>query len=239
VQAFKVGQLDEAIENFKRAKELDPSLTNAKLYLATAYASQYIPGAPSEENTHLGQQAIEEFKGVLDKDPNNLSAIDGVGAILYNMGGSPFDREKFNESKSYHKKHIEIRPDDPEPHYWIGVIDWSVAFRTEGDLSQEWSKKTSQSLERGESLPETVREENASKSGELIDEGIGELKKAIELRSDYDDAMAYLNLLYRLKADTEPTPEQHDQDVRMADDLVDQVKVIKGQKMQMQQQPPD
>lgn len=45
VQAYKNGQFDTAIEDFKLAKDLDPQLLNARLYLATAYASQYIPGA--------------------------------------------------------------------------------------------------------------------------------------------------------------------------------------------------
>jgi hypothetical protein len=57
------------------------------------------------------------------------------------------------------------------------------------------------------------------------------LKKAMTLRPDYDDAMAYLNLLYRQKADMETTPEARDADIKSADDLVDQVKAIKQRKM--------
>src|SRR5437588_7380306 len=65
VGAFKNGQADAAIEDFKQAKEADPDLLNARLYLATAYASLYIPGAPSAENTAHGSQAVAEFKEVL------------------------------------------------------------------------------------------------------------------------------------------------------------------------------
>src|ERR1700724_2022706 len=57
---FKNGQYDAAVEDFKQAKELDPSLLNARLYLATAYATEYIPGAPSDENVRVGQQAVTE-----------------------------------------------------------------------------------------------------------------------------------------------------------------------------------
>ena len=39
VNSFKNGQSDAAIEFFKQAKEADPELLNARLYLATAYAS--------------------------------------------------------------------------------------------------------------------------------------------------------------------------------------------------------
>ena len=58
VQAFKAAQFDAAIEHFKAAKDLDPSLMNARLYLAAAYASQYIPGAPSQDNINMCNQAI-------------------------------------------------------------------------------------------------------------------------------------------------------------------------------------
>src|SRR6266404_5463636 len=129
VAAFKNAQYDAAIEDFKQAKDLDPGLMNARLYLATAYASQYIPGAPSEQNVRLGNQAVEEFKEVLAIDDKNLSAIDGIGSILFQMAGTPYDPKKFEESKSYHKKHIDLKPNDPEPYYWIGVIDWTLAFR--------------------------------------------------------------------------------------------------------------
>jgi tetratricopeptide (TPR) repeat protein len=66
VASFKNGQYDTAIEDFKEARDLDPTLLNARLYLATAYASQYIPGAPSEENIRHGNEAIQDFKGVLE-----------------------------------------------------------------------------------------------------------------------------------------------------------------------------
>src|SRR3979490_1684312 len=72
VTAFKNGQSDAAIEDFKQAKEADPDLLNARLYLATAYASLYIPGAPSQENMARGNQAVAEFKEVLDKTPNKI-----------------------------------------------------------------------------------------------------------------------------------------------------------------------
>ena len=97
----------------RQAKEADPDLLNARLYLATAYASLYIPGAPSAENAARGNQAIAEFKEVLDKDPNNLSAIDGIGSILFQMAGQPFDEKKFEESKTYHQRHIQIKARRP------------------------------------------------------------------------------------------------------------------------------
>jgi len=108
VTAFKAGKSDDAIEDFKRATELDPTLTTAHLYLATAYASLYIPGAPSPENKARGEQAIKVFKDILDGDQNNLSAIDGIGSLLFQMAGQPYDEKGFQESKTYHQRHIQI-----------------------------------------------------------------------------------------------------------------------------------
>jgi len=237
VAAFKNGQSDAAIEYFKQAKEADPDLLNARLYLATAYASLYIPGAPSKENLQRGEQAVAEFKEVLDKDPNNLSAIDGIGSILFQMGGQPFDPKKFEESKTYHQRHIQLKPDDPEPYYWIGVIDWTLAFRANGEMRMDYNKKNIKKQVRDDQpLPPAIRGDYAGKYGPLIEEGVNDLQKAISLRPDYDDAMAYLNLLYRRKADMVESQDERAALLKQADDLVDKVKEIKQKRSEQPQQ---
>jgi tetratricopeptide (TPR) repeat protein len=237
VANFKNGQYDKAVEDFKEAKDLDPGLMNARLYLATAYASQYIPGAPSDENVKRGNAAIAEFKGVLDKDANNLSAIDGIGSILFQMSGQPFNPEKFQESKTYHQKHIDMKPTDPEPYYWIGVIDWTLAFRTNAELRTAYNKDhINKQIKEGDALPPSVRAEYVAKNGALVDEGITYLQKAIQLKPDYDDAMAYLNLLYRRKADMVESVDERASYQKQADDLVDKVKEIKQKRAEQPQQ---
>jgi tetratricopeptide (TPR) repeat protein len=238
VAAFKNAQFDTAVEDFKEAKELDPSLTNARLYLATAYASQYIPGAPSEENMNHGKEAIAEYEGVLEKDPNNLSAIDGLASIKYQMAGQPFDEKKFQESKQYHLRHISLKPDDPAPYYSIGVIDWAIAYRGNTEARAEYNKAhINKQIRDTDPLPPDVRQAYTQKYGAMVDDGIASLKKAIELRPDYDDAMTYLNLLYRRKADMVESAQERDSYTKMADDLLDKVKEIK-QKRSEQPQPP-
>lgn len=228
VQAFKNTQYDVAAGHFLEAKQLDPSLMNARLYLATAYASQYIPGAPSEENIRRGQAAANEFKEVLEKDSNNLSAIDGLGSILFQMAGTPYDPKKFDESKTYHQRHIQLKPDDAEPYYWIGVINWTLAFRANNELRLAYNKDhIGKQIKETDPLPAAVRADYAAKYGPMVDEATDALKKAIELRPDYDDAMAYLNLLYRRKADMVESAEERAQFQKLADDLVDKVKEIK------------
>jgi tetratricopeptide (TPR) repeat protein len=236
VAAYKEAQYDAAIIDFQKAKELDPGLMNARLYLATAYASQYIPGAPSEQNVRLGTAAVNEFKEVLQLDPKNISAIDGIGSILFQMAGVPYDPKKFEESKSYHQKHIELKPDDPEPYYWIGVIDWTLAFRGNAELRAAYNKSNIKKQVRDDDpLPPPVRAVYVEKYGSLVDEGITDLQKAIQVRSDYDDAMAYLNLLYRRKADMVESAEERASLKKQADDLIDKVKEIKQKRAEQPQ----
>jgi Tfp pilus assembly protein PilF len=231
VQDFKNGQYEEAAGDFLRAKQLDPKLMNARLYLATTYASQYIPGAPSDENSRMGHAATEEFRGALSLDPQNISAIDGLGSLLFQMAGSPFDPDLLQESKSYHQKHIYLRPDDPEPYYWIGVIDWTLAFRANGLLRTKFNLSVrGRQLGDDAPLPPDLRDEYVRGYGATIDEGIESLNHAISIKPDYDDAMAYLNLLYRRKADTVASESEREQLIKMADDLVDTVKDIKQQR---------
>jgi len=237
VAAFKNAQYDTAIEYFKQAKQLDPGLMNARLYLATAYATQYIPGAPSEQNVRLGNAAVDEFREVLQIDPNNLSAIDGIGSIIFQMAGQPYDPKKFEESKAYHQRHIDLRPNDPEPYYWIGVIDWTLSFRANGELRAEYNKNNiKKQVRETDPLPASVRADYTAKYGRLVDEGVAGLQKAIQLRPDYDDAMAYLNLLYRRKADMVESADERASLLKQADDLVDKVKEIKQKRAEQPQQ---
>ncbi|HTX16057.1 MAG TPA: hypothetical protein VMD77_12240 [Candidatus Baltobacteraceae bacterium] len=230
VNAYKNGQFDLAIEDFKQAKQYDPTLTNAQIYLATAYASQYVPGAPSPANINNGNQAIAEFKQILDQDPDNLSAIDGIGSIMYNMGSSPYNEAEIEQSKAYHEKHIELKPDDPEPYYWVGVIDWALAFRTNREMRDDYNKKAKKPIKETDPLPPALAAEFAQKRGMDVDDGIAKIQKAISLKPDYDDAMAYLNLLYRQKADMETSEAARNADLDQADKLVDEVKAIKQRK---------
>lgn len=239
VKAFTAGQSDAAIEDFKRAKELDPNLMVARLYLATAYASLYIPGAPSAENKAKGEQAIAEFKEVLEIDSKNTNAIDGIGSLLFQMAGTaPVNPKGFEDSKTYHLKHIEIKPDDPEPYYWIGVIDWTLAYRDNGEMRRDYNTKNiKKQLKDDDPLPPALRADYVSKDGALVDEGIADLQKAISIKPDYDDAMSYLNLLYRRKADMVESADERASLQKQADDLLDKVKEIKQKRLEQPQQP--
>ena len=71
-------------------------MTNARLYLATAYAQQYIPGADSPDNNRYAEQAIDVFKQVLDQHPpkeQQIHSLKGI-ASLY------FQQKKFDQAQA-------------------------------------------------------------------------------------------------------------------------------------------
>jgi tetratricopeptide (TPR) repeat protein len=231
VAAYRNGQFDVAVDDFQQAKSLDPDLLNARLYLATAYATQYVPGAPSDDNMRMGQQAIAEFQDVLSIDSQNLTAIDGIGSMMFSMASSPFDPDKMKEAESYQLKHIDIKPDDPQPYYWVGVIDWTLSYRANAEIRQKYNTEhPTKQIKDADPLPPDVRDQYAQDYGTLVDDGIAKLNKAIELQPDYDDAMAYLNLLLRRKADMATSDDDRQALEKQADDLVDKVKEIKEKK---------
>jgi hypothetical protein len=73
------------------------------------------------------------------------------------------------------------------------------------------------------------------KSWDSIQDGIDSLNKALQFRPDYDDAMAYMNLLYREKADLEcDDPAARAADLKTADEWVDKTLDVKKHKAEKQ-----
>src|SRR5436853_7179554 len=85
VHAFKNAQYAEAVESFKTAVELDPNFPTARLYLATAYMQQYIPGAESPENNRMAAAAHDEFMKVLEQSPSDKVAIASLASLYLNQ----------------------------------------------------------------------------------------------------------------------------------------------------------
>jgi tetratricopeptide (TPR) repeat protein len=227
VASFKNLRYEQATEHFKTAVALDPSLINAKLYLAAAYFAQYVPGVDSPDNMHNANLAIEQYNAVLDKQPNNVNSIKGIAILDLQM-------KKFDEAKKYYRKAVELDPNDPEAYYSVGVIDWTQAFQPRTEARNKLGLRPDEPL-KDKKVCAQLREHD----GPVIQDGLDNLNKALQLRPDYDDAMAYVNLLYREKADREcDMPEQRVADVKSADEWVDKTLEVKKAKAAKQQQSP-
>jgi len=228
VQAYKNTHYEEAIGHFQQAVELDPSLTNARLYLATALANQYIPGADNPENTKVAEQAIDVFKKVLELNPpreQKVTSLKGIASLYFNM-------KKLDQAKQYHRMVIDLDPNDPETYYSIGVIDWTQTYQPRMEERAKLGLRTEDALPvKDKKVCAALRDKNMPN----IQEGIDSLKKALDLRTDYDDAMAYLNLMYRERADVQcDDPAARAADLKAADDWVDKTLAVKKAKAEKQ-----
>jgi len=215
ITAYKNQAYPLAVQHFKAATEADPNHTVARLYLATSYATQYVPGLDSSENQQNGENAIAEFQKVLDTDPNNLGSISGIASMYFQM-------KRMDQAKEFYKKQIDLDPQNPEPHYSIGVINWTITYQARQILKQRMGYAPDAPIRDAKE-----REALAERSLPLIDEGMDALNKAMQLREEYDDAMAYLNLLYREKADLVATPEEREELIATANSWIDKAVEIK------------
>ena len=216
VASFKNLRYEQATDHFKKAVELDPSLQNAKLYLAAAYFAQYIPGVDSPENLQNANLAIAQYNAVLDRDPNNINSIKGIAILDLQM-------KKFDDAKKYYRKAVELDRNDPEAYYSVGMIDWTQAYQTRTEARNKLGMRPDEAI-KDKKVCVQLREQD----GQVIQDGLDNLNKAIQLRPDYDDAMAYLNLVYRERADREcDTPEQSAADTKSANEWSDKVMEVR------------
>lgn len=194
VGSYKAARYEEAIGHFQKATELDPTLPMAKSYLATALAQNVVPGLDTPDNLKTAQQAINIFQEVLNKDPKDVNSLKQIAGIYFSV-------KKFDEAKEWQKKVLEVDSKDPEAAYTIGVIDWTRAH--ENALKVLVPAGLTDDGEGNLKAPKKVLQEIADKNGTVVDEGLKYLNQAIANRANYDDAMTYLNLTYRRKADVD------------------------------------
>jgi tetratricopeptide (TPR) repeat protein len=221
VQAYRSAKYADAVEFFKTAVNLDPTNLNGRLYLATAYMTQYIPGAESPENLQLAKQAKEEFMKVLERDPNDKTALASLASLSYQQAQGMPDLEqklkKLDEAKEWYLKLIAADPQNKEGFYSLAVIDWvkwyAAWMKSRADLGMKPE-------EPGPIKDKKVKADLKDQYSAVIEDGIKNLQKALDIDPNYDDAMAYMNLLIRERADLDETPEQYKKDVETADGWV-------------------
>lgn len=208
VQAFKSAQYPEAVEHFKIAVELQPDFSVARLYLATAYMQQYIPGAQSPENNRMAQAAHDQFMKVLEQTPKDKVAIASIASLYLNQS-------KWDEAKQWYERLIGVDPNNAEAYYSLGFIAWSQWYPELGKAKNALGMKPE---DPGPIKDKKVKEELKAKFLPIVDAGLAALDKSLQINPEYDDAMAYENLLVRERADLADSKDEYEQQIKVADD---------------------
>jgi tetratricopeptide (TPR) repeat protein len=191
VDAYKGTHYEEAINHFQRATMLDPNLPMAKGYLATALGQNVVPGLLTPDNLKTAQQAIDIFQEVLAKDPKDVNSMKQVAGIEFSV-------KRLDEAKAWQKKALQEDPKDPEAAYTVGVIDWMQAHQN--TLSALAPAGLNDDGEGNAKAPKKIMDQLKDQNTPLVQEAMQYLNQALENRPTYDDAMSYMNLVYRAKA---------------------------------------
>jgi tetratricopeptide (TPR) repeat protein len=208
VQSYKSARYEEAISHFEKATNLAPCLTMARSYLATAQAQNVVPGLSTPDNLRVAEQSIANFHIVLTQDPHDINSLKQVAGIYFSI-------KKLDDAREWQKKVLAENPGDWEASYTIGVIDWtqahqhSIAALSAAGLMDDGEGN----IKAPPAVLESIKQQNSG----LVEEAFQYLTRAIEEHPNYDDAMAYLNLVYRRKADIDfDNPSLRDEDVAKA-----------------------
>ena len=223
VSAFRTGQYPEAADDFKTAIALDPTFEPARLYLATAYMTQYIPGADTPDNKRNADSAIEQFQKVLEANPKSVLATQSLGSLYFNMKDYP-------KAIEWNKKVIELDPSNKEAYYTLGVISWTQFVPADRDAKVAQDLKPDEGplkeakaakAKKGAPPPTDLKADLKAKYWQSLTDGIDDEKKALQIDPEYENAMAYMNLLIRYRADLDDSKDQYNSDIKEADNWIE------------------
>jgi TonB family protein len=141
-------------------------------------------------------------------------------------GGSPREAGKLlfiSQAARYWQRVLDLKPDYAEAHYSLGVMQWASAYPA---FQRARNGSTAATAIADPATRALLREEYSQR----IESGIQHLGRALQINPDYDDAMAYMNLLYRLWADLSDTSEEYAANIRTADEWVEKALTAKRQK---------
>jgi tetratricopeptide (TPR) repeat protein len=219
-EAYQKEDYKTALTQYTHARDIDASFADLDRMIGYSQIGLYVPDDKSQENEKHADAAITALSSYLQKRPEDRIARDALINMYLNANRTsqaidffrnylqthPGDLEavrsiatlyakqgNFNESLNWYEKITLLDSKNPEAFYVYGVVCYEkVAKNPPADTAEKLS---------------------------IITKGEGALQKAIQMKPDYFEAMAYLNLLYRQQAVTETDPVKQQALVAEADKI--------------------
>src|SRR5512143_1553111 len=116
VKAFTEQKYEEAAKYFEESIRLDPEFEIARMYLATTYTSQFVPGSPDPKSQEMAEKAIATLQDGIDKAKDkskpNINAMLSIASLYYQL-------KKYDESKAWCAKLEQVDPSNAEALYRV------------------------------------------------------------------------------------------------------------------------
>src|SRR5439155_27037262 len=142
-----------------------------------------------------------------------------------------FNLKKLDDAREWNQKLIAIDPENKDAYYTLGVIAWTQWLIPDREARNRSGMKPE---DPGPRPADAFRAELKARYLPILDEGIRNLQRALDLDKEYDDAMAYMNLLVRYRADLLDTTEEYTQQMSLADAWVEktlETKKVKAERL--------
>jgi tetratricopeptide (TPR) repeat protein len=163
-----------------------------RIYLANAYLKQYAPGSPA------AKKAQKNLRKALEIEPSNKPALLSLAWLEYNEAQSlpriPDKLAMLDRAAEAYGKLAGIDPRDKGAYYWLGVIAWLKGHER---LMQARVQLHLEPEDAGPLPDEQVRRD----LGPLYDDAVKQLSRALEIDPASGDAMVFMSLCLREKAD--------------------------------------
>ncbi|HWC97261.1 MAG TPA: M56 family metallopeptidase [Candidatus Sulfopaludibacter sp.] len=182
--------------------DLDARIQTAKTLMNQAMSK------PNDAETLA--QVRQALLDILAIDPANEDALSGMLTVSM-MAKQPL------EGRQWALKMVSLYPKEKTSYYCVGFADWSIiyprvqAVRTAAGMKPQDTNFIADAAARANLRAEL---------GPMLDEGMQMLDRALQMDPQYSDAAAYMNLLYRMKANIVESPEESKAAVTLADDWV-------------------
>lgn len=202
-------QYTRALDYYQKGLELDPDATFAWRSVGLSALALYRPGDETPKNVEYANTAIDAFEKYLADYPDDPKVPDYLMSTYVNA-------KKFDEALSFIDRRIQEKPEEAGKLNRTKVIILTQAGRLEqafqlvGQLQGEEKAQALYTI--GVSAWDKVFHDPGTldyeSRGKLVDMGLDAIKKALDVKPDYFEAMVYYGLLYRQKASLETDAEK-------------------------------
>jgi tetratricopeptide (TPR) repeat protein len=221
-EAYEHEDYATALAHYSRARQIDSGFPDLDRLIGYSQIGLYVPDDKSPKNEAHADAAIAELSRYLKKRPNDRIARDALISMYLTAN-------RTSQAIDYFRNYLTAHPGDLE-----AVKSIATLYSKQGDFNESlnWYEKItlidSKNAEAfyvfgvvcyekvAKNPPADINEKLA-----ILEKGKAALNHAIEMRPDYAEAMAYVNLLWRQQAliDAATDPLKAQEDVKKADEI--------------------